>query len=153
MQVQVKVQVQVQVQVKVQVKVTCGPAHIEARMRRNTWVDWGSMAVAMIGICLPAFTVGPLLQIWIATKIPGMKVAGWGAPQDIILPAITLGLVTAAYLARLTRGGMLEVLSQDYIRTAKAKGLPASKVITRHALRGGLLPSVAYLGPAFDDGR
>ena len=77
----------------------------------------------------------------------GDESRGWGAPQDILLPAITLGLLTAAYIARLTRGGMLEVLGHDYIRTARAKGLPPSRVITRHALRGGLLPSVAYLGP------
>ncbi len=125
------------------------PLGVISAVRKNSWVDWGSMAIAMIGICVPAFTIGPLLQIWVAAKLPGIKVAGWGAPQDILLPAITLGLITAAYLARLTRGGMLEILSQDYIRTAHAKGVPASKVITRHALRGGLLPSVAYIGPAF----
>ena len=125
------------------------PVGIVSAVRKNSWVDWGTMAIAMVGICVPAFTVGPLLQILVAAKIPGLKVAGWGSPQDIILPMITLGLVTAAYLARLTRGGMLEVLSQDYIRTAKAKGIPASKIVTRHALRGGLLPAVAYIGPAF----
>ena len=125
------------------------PLGVISAVRKNSWIDWGSMAIAMIGICVPAFTIGPLLQIWIAAKLPGVKVAGWGAPLDIVLPAITLGLITAAYLARLTRGGMLEILSQDYIRTAHAKGVPDSKVITRHALRGGLLPSVAYIGPAF----
>jgi oligopeptide transport system permease protein len=125
------------------------PLGVISAVRRNTWVDWGSMALAMVGICVPAFTVGPLLQIWIASNVPGMKIAGWGSAADVVLPAITLGLVSAAYLARLTRGGMLEVLNQDYIRTAKAKGVPASKVVTHHALRGGLLPSVAYLGPAF----
>ena len=78
-----------------------------------------------------------------------MKVAGWGSPLDFVLPAFTLGLVSAAYLARLTRGGLLEILSQDFIRTAQAKGLSPTRVILKHALRGGLLPSVAYLGPAF----
>jgi oligopeptide transport system permease protein len=125
------------------------PIGVISAVRKNTWVDWGGMAVAMIGICVPAFTIGPLLQIFVAAKLPGLKVAGWGEPMDILLPSLTLGLVSAAYLARLTRGGMLEILSQDYIRTAHAKGVPMSKVIIRHTLRGGLLPSVAYIGPAF----
>ena len=72
-----------------------------------------------------------------------------GSPLDFLLPAFTLGLVSAAYLARLTRGGLLEILSQDFIRTAHSKGLSPTRVILKHALRGGLLPSVAYLGPAF----
>jgi oligopeptide transport system permease protein len=125
------------------------PLGVLSAVRRNTWVDWGGMAIAMVGICVPAFTIGPLLQIWVAAKIPGLKIAGWGSPSDILLPAFTLGLVTAAYIARLTRGGMLEVLHQDYIRTAQAKGLPPSRVITFHALRGGLMPSIAFMGPAF----
>lgn len=125
------------------------PIGVVSAVRKNSWVDWGTMSVAMVGICIPAFTIGPLLQILIAANVPSLKIAGWGDPQDIILPMITLGLVTAAYLARLTRGGMLEILSQDYIRTAKAKGVPANKIVTRHALRGGLLPAVAYIGPAF----
>ena len=107
------------------------------------------MGVAMIGICVPSFTIGPLLQIYVAAHLPGLKVAGWGSPQDVILPAFTLGLVSAAYLARLTRGGILEILSQDFVRTAQAKGLSPSKVIIKHSLCGGLIPAVAYLGPAF----
>ena len=125
------------------------PIGILAAIRKNTWMDWSLMAVAMIGICVPAFTIGPLLQILVAANIPWLKVAGWGNPQDILLPSFTLGLVSAAYLARLTRGGILEILSQDFIRTAQAKGLSKTKVILKHSLRGGLLPSVAYLGPAF----
>ncbi len=125
------------------------PLGIISAVRRNTWIDYGGMALAMIGICIPAFIIGPLLQITLALHLPLFKVAGWGSPRDVLLPAFTLGLVSAAYLARLTRGGMLEILSQDYIRTARAKGVPATKVIIRHALRGGLLPAVAYLGPAF----
>ncbi len=125
------------------------PLGILSAIRKNTWIDWTLMAFAMIGICVPAFTVGPLLQIWIGSNIPWLKVAGWGDPQDILLPAFTLGLVSAAYLARLTRGGILEILSQDFIKTATAKGLSPTVVILKHSLRGGLLPSVAYLGPAF----
>jgi len=125
------------------------PIGVLSAVRRNSWVDWTCMAVAMIGICVPSFTIGPLLQIYVAAHVPGLKVAGWGNLQDVLLPAFTLGLVSAAYLARLSRGGILEVLSQDFVRTAHAKGVSPTKVILKHTLRGGLLPAVAYLGPAF----
>ena len=125
------------------------PIGVLSAVRKNSWVDWTCMGVAMIGICVPSFTIGPLLQIYVAAHLPGLKVAGWGSPLDVILPAFTLGLVSAAYLARLTRGGILEILSQDFVRTAQAKGLSPSKVIIKHSLRGGLIPAVAYLGPAF----
>ena len=125
------------------------PIGILAAVRKNTMVDWGLMSLAMLGTCIPSFTIGPLLQILVAANVPWLNVAGWGNPQDIFLPAITLGLVSAAYLARLTRGGILEILSQDFVRTAQAKGLSPTVVILKHTLRGGLLPSVAYLGPAF----
>lgn len=125
------------------------PIGIISAVRKNTWIDYSGMAIAMIGICVPAFVVGPLLQIGIAARIPILKIAGWDAPVDVILPAITLGLATAAYLARLTRGGMLEILSQDYVRTAHAKGVPLPRLIIVHTLRGGLIPSVAFIGPAF----
>ncbi len=125
------------------------PIGIISAVRKNTWIDYSGMAIAMVGICVPTFVVGPLLQIGIATRIPILKIAGWDAPVDVILPAVTLGLATAAYLARLTRGGMLEILSQDYIRTAHAKGVPLPRLIIAHTLRGGLIPSVAFIGPAF----
>ncbi len=125
------------------------PIGLLSAVRKNSWIDWACMAVAMVGICIPSFTIGPLLQIYVAAHIPGLKVAGWGNLEDILLPSFTLGLVSAAYLARLTRGGILEVLSQDFVRTAHAKGVSPSKVIIKHTLRGGLLPAVAYLGPAF----
>jgi len=125
------------------------PLGVISAVHRNSWVDYSGMTLAMVGICVPAFIIGPLLQITLALNVPFFKVAGWGDPLDVLLPAFTLGLVSAAYLARLTRGGMLEVLSQDYIRTAHAKGVPIFRVITRHAMRGGLLPAIAYIGPAF----
>ena len=125
------------------------PIGVVSAVRKNTWIDYSGMAIAMIGICVPAFVVGPLLQIGIATRIPILKIAGWDSPADVTLPAITLGLATAAYLARLTRGGMLEILSQDYVRTAYAKGVPLPRLIVVHTLRGGLIPSVAFIGPAF----
>ena len=98
------------------------PIGVLSAVRKNSWIDWICMALAMVGICIPSFTIGPLLQIYVAAHIPGLKVAGWGNLEDILLPPFTLGLVSAAYLARLTRGGILEVLSQDFVRTARAKG-------------------------------
>lgn len=125
------------------------PVGIVSAVRRNGWIDQSGLAFAMVGICVPTFVIGPLLQIGVAMRLDFLKVAGWDDPADLLLPAITLGLGTAAYLARLTRSGMLEILSQDFIRTARAKGVPLPRIIARHALRGGLLPSVAFLGPAF----
>ncbi|MCK9469281.1 MAG: ABC transporter permease subunit [Porticoccaceae bacterium] len=125
-------------------------AGLIAAMRPNTAQDYIPMSTAMIGICLPSFLLGPLLVLVFGIWLEWLPVSGWGnIPGDKILPSITMGSTYAAYIARLSRGGMLEVLSQDYIRTARAKGLPERVVIVRHALRGGLIPVVAYLGPAF----
>lgn len=125
------------------------PAGIIAALKQNSIIDYGAMVIAMIGISIPSFVIGPLLAGQIATRIPFLKVAGWGDPFDWILPSLTLGLATAAYLARITRGGMLEVLNQDYIRTAKAKGVGQTSIIIKHAIRGGIIPAIAYVGPAF----
>ena len=125
------------------------PAGVIAAVRKNSPTDFACLAFAMIGICLPSFVIGPLLAVFAGLKLQALNVAGWSSPTDWVLPAVTLGLINAAYLARLSRGGMLDVLNQDYIRTAKAKGVPGSKIIIRHALRGGLIPAVAFIGPAF----
>ena len=98
------------------------PAGIVAALYKNRWMDWWVMLVSMAGICIPAFVVAPLLGVALGMHVPGLSVAGWDSPGCVVLPALTLGLVNAAYLARLTRGGMLEVLGQDFIRTARAKG-------------------------------
>ena len=125
-------------------------AGVTASMRPNTLQDYVPMSAAMIGICMPSFLLGPLLVLVFGIHLEWLPVSGWGQiPGDKILPAITLGTGYAAYIARLSRGGMLEVLSQDYIRTARAKGLPEFVIIGKHALRGGLVPVVAFLGPAF----
>lgn len=125
-------------------------AGVTASMRPNTLQDYVPMSAAMIGICMPSFLLGPLLVLIFGIHLEWLPVSGWGQiPGDKILPAITLGTGYAAYIARLSRGGMLEVLSQDYIRTARAKGLPEFVIIGKHALRGGLVPVVAFLGPAF----
>jgi len=124
------------------------PLGILAALRRNTWLDYACSATGMIGICVPTFVLGPLLALVFGIYLRWFNVSGWYGPEDRILPAVTLGFVYAAYLMRLTRGGMLEVLSQDFIRTARAKGASEARVILHHALRGGLLPVVSFLGPA-----
>ncbi|PCJ45854.1 MAG: ABC transporter [Gammaproteobacteria bacterium] len=122
---------------------------IFASLRPNTLGDYIPMSISMLGICMPAFLLGPLLVLTFSIWLGWLPVAGWGQfPGDKILPSITLGAAYAAYVARLTRGGMLEVLSQDFIRTARAKGLSERVVVLKHALRGGVLPVVSFLGPA-----
>lgn len=125
-------------------------AGIIASLRPNTAQDYIPMSVAMIGICVPSLLMGPILILVFGIYLEWLPVSGWGdMPGDKILPAITLGSTYAAYIARLSRAGMLEVMSQDYIRTARAKGLPEWRVVVGHALRGGMIPVVAFLGPAF----
>ncbi|MBK6508445.1 MAG: ABC transporter permease subunit [Haliea sp.] len=127
-----------------------GIAGVVASLRPNTAQDYIPMSVAMIGICVPSLLMGPILILVFGIYLEWLPVSGWGdIPGDKILPAITLGSTYAAYIARLSRAGMLEVMSQDYIRTARAKGLPEWQVVVRHALRGGMIPVVAFLGPAF----
>ena len=124
------------------------PLGVLAAIKRNTWLDYLCSSVAMIGICVPTFVLGPLLVLTFAIHYGWFNASGWYGPIDRVLPSLTLGCVYAAYVARLTRGSMLEVLNQDYIRTARAKGASEVRVIFRHALRGGLLPVVSFLGPA-----
>lgn len=127
-----------------------GLAGVIAALKPNTAQDYVPMTAAMIGICMPSFLLGPLLVLVFGIYLDWLPVSGWGdIPGDKILPAITLGSGYAAYIARLSRAGMLEVMSQDYIRTARAKGLPEWQVVVKHGLRGGLIPVVAFLGPAF----
>lgn len=121
---------------------------ILAACNQNTYLDYIPMGAAMIGICLPSFVIGPLLMLIFAIELHWLPASGWYDWTNRILPAITMGLFYAAYLARLTRGSMVEVLKQDYIRTAKAKGLSNVKIAFVHALRNGLIPIISYLGPA-----
>jgi oligopeptide transport system permease protein len=121
-----------------------------AALRQNTWIDYASMALAMLGISIPNFVLGPLLVLVFSLTLFWLPPALWnGFPsKSLILPALTLSAIYIAYIARLTRSGMLEVMRSDYIRTARAKGLSESAVVMRHALRGGLLPVVSFSGPA-----
>jgi oligopeptide transport system permease protein len=123
-------------------------AGILAAVRKNTGIDYLSSSFAMVGICVPTFVMGPLVMLAFAIHLHWFNASGWYTAQDRVLPALVLGLVYAAYIARLTRGGMLEVLNQDFIRTARAKGASEARVIFKHAVRGGLLPVVSFLGPA-----
>lgn len=125
------------------------PAGVIAAVKKNSPTDFACLSFAMVGICLPSFVIGPLLAVFVGLQLQSINVAGWSTATDWILPAVTLGMINAAYIARLSRGGMLDVLNQDYIRTAKAKGVPGHKIVIRHALRGGLIPAVAFIGPAF----
>ncbi len=125
------------------------PAGLFAGLRQNTLPDYSVMTVAMIGVSVPNFVLGPLLIMLFSLKLGWFRAGGWESWADSILPSITLGLFYAAYIARLTRGGMLEVIRKDYIRTARSKGLTEKMVVYRHALKGALLPVVSYLGPAF----
>lgn len=121
-----------------------------AALRQNSWIDYASMALAMMGISIPNFVLGPLLALVFALTLFWLPPALWnGFPsRSIVLPALTLSALYIAYIARLTRSGMLEVMRSDYIRTARAKGLSETQVVFRHALRGGLLPVVSFSGPA-----
>jgi oligopeptide transport system permease protein len=122
-------------------------AGILAAARSRTWSDYLPMSLAMLGICLPTFVLGPLLILVFGLKLDWVNVNGWHTASDRILPAITLGLYFAAFLARLTRGSLLEARQQDYIRTARAKGCSPLRVLVVHALRNALAPVVAFLGP------
>jgi oligopeptide transport system permease protein len=119
-----------------------------AGLRRNSAADYLSMALALIGVSLPSFVIGGGLMIVFALWLGWLPVAGWGSYRHLLMPAIALSLPSAAVIARLSRSGMIEVMQQDFVRTARAKGLPESWVIVRHALRGAIIPVVSYLGPA-----
>ena len=107
------------------------------------------MSISLLGICIPSIILGPILVLIFGIWYEVLPVYGWGDnPGDKILPTITLGTAYAAIFARLTRGGMLEILGQDFIRTARAKGLSELRIILVHALRGGILPVISFLGPA-----
>jgi oligopeptide transport system permease protein len=123
-------------------------AGVISAVRRNSVFDVGFMLLATVGIAVPNFVLASLAIILIVFWLQLVPAAGWGSIQQLILPAVCIAAPYAAYIARLTRAGMLEVLNLDYIRTAYAKGLAPRTVIVKHALRGAILPVVSYLGPA-----
>ncbi|RME03143.1 MAG: ABC transporter permease [Planctomycetota bacterium] len=119
-----------------------------AAAKRNSWADYLTMAIVVLGICLPNFFVAPLLVMIFSLILMWFPPAGWGGFSQLVLPVIVLSLPYIAYISRLTRAGMIEALGKDYIRTARAKGLKESKVIFEHALRNGIVPVITFLGPA-----
>ncbi|MFV1958062.1 MAG: ABC transporter permease [Planctomycetota bacterium] len=121
---------------------------IRAGLKPNSLADHTSMALAVAGISLPNFVVGAFLLLLFALGLRWLPVGGWGRIDQIVLPAVTLALPFCAYIARLARGGTIQVMQEDFIRTARAKGLSETTVILRHGLRGAILPVVSYLGPA-----
>jgi oligopeptide transport system permease protein len=124
------------------------PLGVIAALRQNTAADAAVMAAALAGVSIPNFVLGPLLVLAFSLGLYWLPPALWEGPQSRVLPVLTLAAAYIAYVARLTRAGMLEVLRQDFIRTARAKGLPERVVVIKHALRLGLLPVLSYLGPA-----
>jgi oligopeptide transport system permease protein len=123
-------------------------AGVVSAIGRQSTYDYAFMAAATVGVAVPNFVLASLAIVLFVFYLSLFPPAGWGDLTQIVLPALCLGAPFAGYIARLTRTGMLEVLGQDYIRTAYAKGLPHRRVIVRHALRGAILPVVSYLGPA-----
>ena len=121
-----------------------------AALKQNTRWDYTSMALAMLGISIPNFVLGPILVLVFSLSLYWLPPSRWGGfpSRNLILPVLTLSALYMAYIARLTRAGMLEVLNSDYIRTARAKGLSEKDVVIKHALRGGLMPVVSFTGPA-----
>src|SRR2546423_3373271 len=121
-----------------------------AALKQNSFWDYASMALAMVGISIPNFVLGPLLVLAFSLYLYWVPPARWYGffNKGLILPVLTLSALYTAYIARLTRAGMLEVLRSDYIRTARAKGLSETQVVIRHALRGGIMPVVSFTGPA-----
>lgn len=123
-------------------------AGIIAALKQNSAFDYGAMAIAMLGLSVPNFVLGPILVLIFALGFYILPPARWGGVSGLILPVVTLAAIYAAYIARLTRAGMLEIMRSDYIRTARAKGLNETTVLLKHALRGGIIPVVSYTGPA-----
>jgi oligopeptide transport system permease protein len=126
------------------------PLGMVAALRQNGPLDHAVMGLALVGITIPSFVLAPVLALLFGVRLGWLPVAGWetGDPRYLVLPVVTLALPFVAYLARLTRGSLLEVLRSPFIRTARAKGLRQSRILWRHALKPTLLPVISFLGPA-----
>lgn len=122
-------------------------AGVISALKQNRWPDYFAMFLATVGVSVPSFVLASLFMFFLAYKLDLFPTALWGTPQHVVLPALSLAAFPMAFFARLMRSSMLEVLQQDYIRTAKAKGLSQRVVIYRHAIKNALIPLVTYLGP------
>lgn len=125
------------------------PLGIVAALKQNTAWDYAGMAIAVFGVSVPSLVLGPVLIVIFALALGWLPVAGWGTPEKMILPVVALGLRESAIIARLTRASMLQVIREDYIRTARAKGLTERVVMVRHALKNAFIPVATVLGPMF----
>ncbi len=125
------------------------PLGILAALKQNTIWDYLGMAIAVFGVSVPSVVLGPILIIIFALALRWLPVAGWGTPEKLVMPVIALGLAESAIIARLTRASMLQVIREDYIRTARAKGLTERVVMVRHALKNAFIPVATILGPMF----
>ncbi|MGC8787293.1 MAG: ABC transporter permease [Anaerolineae bacterium] len=125
------------------------PLGILAALKQNSFWDYLGMAVAIFGVSVPGIVLGPLLILIFALTLRWFPVAGWGTPAKMVLPSIALGMRESAIIARLTRASMLQVIREDYIRTARAKGLTERAVMIRHALKNAFIPVATILGPMF----
>ena len=123
-------------------------AGVIGAIRRGGPLDFATLSVALVGISLPTFVTGSVLLLVFAIMFPLLPVGGWGSTGQAVLPVVTLSLPFAAYIARLTRLGMIDVMSSDFVRTARAKGAPGRKVVMQHALKVAFLPVLSFLGPA-----
>ena len=121
---------------------------IHAGLKPSSWSDSVSTVLSALGLSLPSFVIGSVLMVVFSLQLHWFPVAGWGGFRQLVLPSVTLALPYAAYIARLARGGTIEVMNEDFIRTARAKGLSETAVVLRHALKGAFLPVVSFLGPA-----
>ena len=128
-------------------------AGIISALRQNSFADYGAMSMAVIGISIPLFVIGPVLQLIFSVWLGWLPTAGWinddAGWLTILMPALTLAFPHFAYIARLSRASILEILRTDFVRTARAKGLKESVVITKHVMKGAMLPVVSFMGPAF----
>jgi oligopeptide transport system permease protein len=122
-----------------------------AALRQNGPADYTTMAIAILGVCIPSFVTAPLLQLALGSKLGWLPIAGWdnGSLPNLVMPITVLALPQIAIISRLTRAGMIEALRSNYVRTARAKGLPEFRIVAKHAIRAAVLPLVSYLGPAF----
>jgi ABC-type dipeptide/oligopeptide/nickel transport system permease component len=125
------------------------PLGIAAALKQNSFWDYLSMTVAIFGVSVPSVVLGPIFILVFALTLRWFPVAGWGTPAQMAMPAVALGLSSSALIARLTRASMLQVIREDYIRTARAKGLSERTVIVRHAIKNAFIPVATILGPLF----
>ena len=128
-----------------------GNLGIIAALRQNGVSDYTTMGIAILGVCIPSFVTAPLLVLLFGSKLGWLPIAGWdgGALPNLVMPVFVLSLPQIAIISRLTRAWMIEVLHSNYVRTARAKGLPEFRIVAKHAIRAAILPLVSYLGPAF----